>query len=846
MKETLAGGSRLRSLVSGYTVPEGHFDEVVGAEGALRPPWQDFASHAGELGRDWFAHAEGRIARQIHENGVTYNVYAAADGPARPWSLDVLPLLVPAREWAVLSSGLGQRARLLNAIAADIYGAQSLVNEGLLPPALVFGHPGFLPACHGVAPVGGVFLHLLAFDLARGPDGAWRVVGTRTQAPSGVGYALENRATISRLFPDAFRALGAQSLSAFLRQLQTTFLEAAPAEGEAPHAVLLTPGPFNETYSEHAYLAKQLGFPLVEGADLTVRHDRVFLKTVSGLRRVHAILRRLDDDYCDPLEFRSDSALGVAGLVEAWRAGGVLVGNAFGMRVLESPALVGFLPPVCERLLGEPIAMPSLATWWAGEAAASGWPRDGVVKPAFPSGSSVEPVFLAREAPEAQQAWYDRLGAHLDSDVVEEFLPLSHAPVWHRGALESRALMLRVFLLSDGTGGYMAMPGGLARIAGEDRDIVSGQRGGSSKDTWVLSGTPLAVVPRDPHPRDSAGPVDPYTSSRAAEHLFWLGRYAERSENVARLLRAVLCRLTDTGTFLGAWRPSFLRTCHRHGLIDARELPHADSLASNRHRPAIERALIDGMFDRQHRHSLAFNIEQTVRVGGTVRDRLSSDNWRLLSRLSQSIAPGAVADEDGAPVAMDDALDLIDQSIIALVAVAGLEMAHMTRDDGWRFLSIGRHLERLSFVASTLGDVIAEEAAGDPTVLEWLLDLSDSMITHRSRYLRSPEWSSVVELLVFDAHNPRSAHFQLAKLAKHVRLLPSADAGDLASLVADIDRLCLAGSGADAAQGDLFAGARAPVDLIGGCERVALGVSDALTLRYFSHVYEQPHRTDAL
>ena len=295
--------------------------------------------------RSTLSEAQKRVDRQIDENGVTYNVYATADGQERPWSLDVLPLIVKAQEWERLGRGLRQRARLLNAVATDFYGPQTLLREGLVPPALVFRHPGFLRACHGVRPSDGVFLHLIAFDLARGADGEWRVVGTRTQAPSGVGYALENRAIMSRVLPDAFHALRVRALSSFFHELRQILFAGAPSNGGAPHVVVLTPGPYNETYFEHAYLARQLGFPLVEGGDLTVRDERVFLKTVSGLRPVHAILRRLDDDFCDPLEMRPDSTLGIPGLVQAWRAGHVLVANAFGMSVLESPALLAFLPP---------------------------------------------------------------------------------------------------------------------------------------------------------------------------------------------------------------------------------------------------------------------------------------------------------------------------------------------------------------------------------------------------------------------------------------------------------------------------------------------------------------------
>ena len=252
-------------LLPAYSVPDGHFDELLTGSRVLRPFWEEFAAATGDLNVDYFAQAQKRVARQIDENGVTYNVYATADGPGRPWTLDVLPLLIPTPEWDLLGRGLRQRARLLNAVAADLYGAQTLLHEGLIPPALVFRHPGFLRECHGVTPADGVFLHLVAFDLARGPNGRWRVVGTRTQAPSGVGYALENRAIMSRVFPDAFRAMRAHALSPFFQALREMLLAGAPVQGESPHVVLLTPGPYNETYFEHAYLARQLGFPLVEG-----------------------------------------------------------------------------------------------------------------------------------------------------------------------------------------------------------------------------------------------------------------------------------------------------------------------------------------------------------------------------------------------------------------------------------------------------------------------------------------------------------------------------------------------------------------------------------------------------
>ncbi|HUK34315.1 MAG TPA: circularly permuted type 2 ATP-grasp protein, partial [Vicinamibacterales bacterium] len=475
------------TILSAYAVPAGHFDELLDAAGEPRAWWAALRARA-DLSAAHLSHAQARVARQMHENGVTYNVYAAEDGPNRLWTLDVLPHVIDAGEWSSLESGLRQRARLLNALAADVYGPQHVLRDGIVPPALVFQHRGYLRACHGVLPRGGVFVHLVAFDLARHPDGRWLVAGSRTQAPSGAGYALENRATIPRLFPAAFRELHVEPLAPFFDELRQTLAAAAPCDEGTPHIGLLTPGPYNETYFEQSYLAKYLGFSLVEGADLTVRDDRVFLKTISGLRPLHAILRRLDDDYCDPLELRNDSTLGVPGLVQAWRAGRVLVANAFGTGVLESPDLCALLPAISRRLLGESLPMESAD----------------------------------------------------DPDS----LPLSHAPVWQNGRLESRRLVLRVFLGADGHGDYRLMPGGLVRIAGDLDPIVSGQRGGGSKDMWVLSARPFTPAPTRV-PGESLRQNDLGVSSRAAEHLFWLGRYAERAENGARLLRAVLSRLSD-------------------------------------------------------------------------------------------------------------------------------------------------------------------------------------------------------------------------------------------------------------------------------------------------------------
>ena len=484
--------TRRSPLLRDYRPRAGHYDELAAEHGGhrqLRPHWENFIGMLAGIGLEGLDARASELARRVRENGVTYNVYDEAAGGERPWNLDLLPLLLPQAEWSALAAAVAQRARLANAMAADLYGTRRLLRESLLPPALVYGHPGYLRACHGIAPPGGVHLHVIAFDLARDPLGQWRVVSQRTQAPSGAGYALENRLLNRQLFADEFSTHHVRRVSGFFRALQNTLLALAPAGREPPFIALLTPGPYNETYFEHAYLAGYLGYPLVQGGDLTVREEKLYLKTVEGQQRVHVLMRRLDDEYCDPLEMRGDSQIGVPGLMQAVRAGTVMLANALGSAPLESPAITAFLPAICRAIFGEELALPSVESWWLGEeaAAAVALPRlrELIIKPSHP-GLRFEPVFGSRLDTAALAAWRDRLHAQPQDYVLQGLVPLSCVAGWDGGRIVPCELMLRVFAVADGAGGYTVMPGGLTRVAPPGREAVSIQRGGGAKDTWIV------------------------------------------------------------------------------------------------------------------------------------------------------------------------------------------------------------------------------------------------------------------------------------------------------------------------------------------------------------------------
>jgi uncharacterized circularly permuted ATP-grasp superfamily protein/uncharacterized alpha-E superfamily protein len=822
-----------RELLADYPRDEGRHDEMFAAALEPRAHWKPILEQLAEEPAERMRERLQTVQRRIRENGVTYNVYADPQGADRPWELDLLPLIISQDEWSGIEAAVLQRATLLNAILLDVYGGQKLVKQGLLPPALVHGNAGFLRPCHDAKQPGDVMLHVYAADLARSPDGRWWVIDDRTQAPSGAGYALENRLVISRAFPELFRDLKIQHLASFFATLRDSLAHWAPRDGEGAFTVLLTPGPLNETYFEHAYLARYLGLPLVEGGDLTVRDGCVWLKTLSGLKRVHAIMRRLDDDHCDPLELRADSALGVPGLVDAMRRGNVLVANALGSNLLESSALLGFLPRICDHLLGEALKMPSVATWWCGEPAALKTVVENlarlVIKPAFPQ-LRVEPMFGEDLDERGARRVTAMLRARPNDYVAQEIVRVSQAPVWdrsHHGRLLARAIGLRVFACAS-PNGYVVMPGGLTRVASAgDARTISMQRGGSSKDTWVMAAGAVSTFSLL---RRSVGPEElvragTNLSSRGVENLFWFGRYCERCDALARLLRVALGMLVDEMPGDDARvRPIIVELLRQSGILPADE-PDPEDVT-------LARTLRIAVFD-ESRPGLAGGLRTLARTASHLRERLSLDNWRTLNRMTRGLAS-----QKGQPRALADVLGELDITIGQFTTLSGYALDGMTRDPGWRFLSIGRRIERLQSLCTMLQQALA---APPETDLTWLLRLADSIITYRARYMSRPEWLPVLDLLVRDDANPRSIAFQATGLRDFVRRLVDlfGEFGDerFEGPVAALKALDPAA--------DLQPGSEKLTDLLGQWHDASSRLAEQIGLRFFSHVGESSRQTFA-
>ena len=754
------GSSPTLAVKGPYLPTPGVFDEMMFPDGTVRPHWRTFASFLEQCSPSDLTSRADTIQRLLYDHGVTYNVFDDTLGTSRPWMLDVLPFLVSNADFQTVSTALSQRIRVLEAVLQDIYGPQRLIKENLLPPQLVYANPGFLRPVCGVNPPGGRFLNVYGCDLVRNPAGAWIVLADRTQSPASHGYTLENRTILGQVFQEEFHTSHVRRITDYFDLMRETLRGLSPLARRGDAGILmLTPGPRYETYFEHAFKARHLGFPLVECADLTVRDRRLWLKTLEGLKRVDVILRHIDDIDSDPLEMRGDRELGIPGLTEAWRSGSVALVNGLGTSLVETPALNPFLPGICRKLLGENLLIGSVPTWWCGQQRelqrVLDAPTRWVLKPAFARGAR-DPIFLDHLSRAELAQMLDRLRAAPQDWIAQERLTLSTAPTLSQGKVQPRSLVWRSLGLAVSNNQYNFLPGGLSRVSPEpDRWVVTMRSGGISKDTWVVSPDPLQSPP-PPAPAPAViRPARPPSGvpSRAADHLFWLGRYAERLEQTVRLLRASLNRVmgerSDVQTREDTACLALLTSTKLIPPTATRLLDHLPDLMRDSSRPGSLPDLLS---------RIRFNA-------ASARDRLSDDTWRLIHRMERDARLPAGA------FLSTNAHATLDTLILDLAAFGGMHLENVTRGHGWRFLELGRRLERASHCAALLSSAVTI-GARDDSVLPPLLEIFDSTMTYRRFHFARPALAPVIHLLLMEETNPRSIGYQLKKLGQLVRHLP--------------------------------------------------------------------------
>ena len=877
------------SLSYGQTsdVPGGQIDEMLNRDGHINPHWHTFMQALDALGLAEIESLDKEVQRLLRENGVTYVWHGERQGH-RPWELDPIPFIISNTDWQTISDGLIQRAELLNLILTDLYGERTLIKDGAIPPEVVYAHAGFLRVCVGLAPSGFPFLLNYAADLARGSDGNIWILGDRAQAPSGAGYALENRTVLARALPNLFGEVGVHRLSFFFRALQNSVanlqyqlesaVRIAPHQIENPHVVVLTPGPLNETYFEHAYLARYLGYTLVQGDDLTVWDRRVWLKSIDGLRPVDIILRRVDDVFCDPLELRQDSRLGVAGLLEVIRQGNVIVINPPGSGILENPGLMPFLPDIAKRLMGEDLRLPSVSTWWCGASKQREYVLanlETLVIKTIHRQPGERSLFGTQLSKADLDALRSQINANPHLYVGQEHVHLSTTPSLIEGRLEPRSAILRSFLFAEKEG-YTVMPGGLTRCAGDKGELtISIQDGGVSKDTWVLASEPEPHVSlwqrritevRGPASTNPAG-----LSSRSAENLFWVGRYAERAEGQARLLRIMLDKAKmsrmglETSTLGEVPPPTIFTEIVGEDARDVSELAYLRSMLrsltglSSSHpgfvsqdEQSLESELLSIMRNTQNSGSLVSTLQALLSAAYAVRDRWSTDTWRVMNNIENLCAaldkdiPGD-GDTDAQIltgfVLQETESASLDQLMIFLSALSGLHAESMTQTIGWISLDMGRRIERalLLIVLCRSSLVAVQDDWMERLLLESVLAAAESLITYRSRYRVALHFPTVLELLLLDEHNPRSLLYQLKRLEEQIRVLPREKLGYRLSeeeqlILEALTQLQLSNT-VDLSERSEHTTQRQGLEkLLVRLAQILIAISDVLTQTYFSHV----------
>ncbi|WP_319521795.1 circularly permuted type 2 ATP-grasp protein [uncultured Desulfosarcina sp.] len=767
MAEPIAAGpaSRFESI----PFPEDSYSEAFGSPGIVRDHWRALMEAFSSIPTGTLDQRQERVRRMRHEDGATFNPFDDAGGRGTPWALEMIPLPITADEWSMLEAGLTQRALLLERILADVYGPQDLIRQGHLPAELVFANPNFLRSCHGIAPAGNRPLTYYAVDLYRGADGRFRVFRDYADTPAGIGYALENRIVISRAFSSLYHQNQIRRLASFFHTLHQSLIDRSPLRRDDPGIVLLSPGPDSRIYFEHALLSRYLGYPLVEAQDLTVRKEEVFLKKLAGLEPVQTILRHVADAHIDPFVGSRSAAGGVAGLIQAFRQQQIDIVNPIGSGFVDTPALAAFLPDLCRQLMGTELLLENHPSWYCGTEAG----RSHVL--ANLSRLIVEPAMqrFAPVVPKDDPAAGIAATPHLY--MAREPIQPSTVPAWIPGKAASRYTLMRFFACA-GENGFTFMPGGLAITAGYVETLVGNElERQQSKDIWIFSDRP--VVPFSL--MSSLQTVSTFKRgsdlpSRVADHLLWLGRYLERSENMIRLLRSVFRRLAGEARTVDIPElPFLLNLLRSKDSIPNVPEGQEDSL---RYRE-LSVQLKDALFRQDRSGSVAANLKRVQQAAKSVRDRLSLDCWRVINHLDGfAEAPGM------------DPLELLDETLFTLSAFSGLAMESMTRGLGWRFMDMGRRVERAINQVHLVNIALPLVCNDSRSALEALLEVSDSIMTYRARYRTAFQLAPVLDLLVMDESNPKSLAFQCSQIAEHVGALPRQ--GDLRYATAE-ERLAL-------------------------------------------------------
>lgn len=763
----------LDQLLSGAR--DAAFSELRDASGRVKPEWDFVLSALKNLARDDLKGFLAYISENIQNRGSIYNAYSDED-TTEPWeSLSFIPYVISTQEWDFIERAVSQRAAVINETLRDIYGPQKLVRQGLIPPSLIFGQRGFLWPCIHTLDGRENHLHMYAVDIARDDNGTWRVLKDRTQGPLGSGYALQNRQILSTALPALFDQLRVYPQTVYFRALRQTLISSMPVNDQSTVTVLLSPGPKHAAYFEHVFLARQMGIPITESLDLTVRNDVVYLKTLRGLQRVHVILRRLEDSECDPMELFGSDYPGVPGLLQAIRQGNVAVCNALGSGVLESAGILEFMPGICQHLRSEPLLMDSIRSWWCGDPDNLAYAREHfdslMFKSSFSSARASSQYVPDLNAAQ-REALLHRLETTPRSLVAHEVVPLARIPeINHEsGSLQMRRFTMRVFATLSPDGSYQVMPGGVVRVEDQsDTPVLSSRNRQINKDLWVCrvaraATSTMITIPPSREPVRSASnafesrPLNieqllaahTTTPARIGENLFWMGRYGIRAEHSVLLLRTIIRNLSEHVTE----KETLITLLYKLGV-------QLNVLAA----PAQQAIRVDDTYDINFiRHQLGLSLAPSSRSGAlpnninylhqcafNIREKLSQDVWWVVNYMPAYLDTSVLD------------LTVVQQRIQELFAscsiLSGFTHEQMTRDEGWSFLLLGRLIEKLSRMSDTLGFFLRQAEHDKTIMLESLLEIAYSIVTYRARYHREEEMLAVLYLLVFDRTNPYSLRY---------------------------------------------------------------------------------------